>query len=522
MLEETSLPAGRDVSLWSGHSQTVLRGWVERLGITGSRAVVLYESDETVVKAISVPSAAGSAAACQAVRLALAESAPHDLSNHPHAIVPICADSCDRDSGSRFFVACTESDQRAQEAVEWLKGSGLRASGICPRSAVDVIGAAGIAISAASADGVVLGLCIGSGATAFAGVIGGRLALVRQVQFGTDRLVGALTRIMHASDGREIHLGPDAAARMLERIGIPEPDEDLDVAEGLTGRTILPLLQPVLQRFAVELKQTIRYGLGTGQGADLRLLVAGRGAVIPRLAESITARHGLDAQTAQDAEHAAVEIAWPSIAGLNLMPCCIVEARSARRWRRALWQGVALAAGVMAADTFSTRVTLADQRARLEGLADRAELSPEARDAVQREQALRESIGQARSLIADLVERVPAWDALLIALARRTPEDVRLTNIELTISDGAPRCLLSGVALAQDPPSNPGSLGTYLDALADVPIVADRQLGSTQRQEMDGVPTQRFEITLDVLPLPEPARLPETRLSWADPQEDGS
>ena len=52
---------------------------------------------------------------------------------------------------------------------------------------------------------------------------------------------------------------------------------------GLAGTQVVPLLQPVLQRFIVELRQSLRFGLNDNDRANLSLFITGPGSAVKGL-----------------------------------------------------------------------------------------------------------------------------------------------------------------------------------------------------------------------------------------------
>jgi Tfp pilus assembly protein PilN len=174
---------------------------------------------------------------------------------------------------------------------------------------------------------------------------------------------------------------------------------------------------------------------------------------------------------------------------------------------------VGAAAALIATDAVVTRMEVARVRTENAALNLRlraAEPSLQVRDQLMSE---RSGLAGARQRMATAMNPVVNWDAVLAALAERTPERVRLTELRLGVENGRPVCHLSGETLLGQSSER---LKGFLDALAAVPLVQECRMGAVQRTESPAGALQQFEMTMVLVDLPAGVVLPERVASVED------
>src|SRR5262249_38213525 len=152
-----------------------------------------------------------------------------------------------------------------------------------PADAAATIGAVASVRDKPASDTVCAGFYFGEHSSVLAAMMNGRLCFVRTLGLGVDALVDALTRPIRVRQGPEgfrprVTLERGAARDLLLAMGVPGPDVVVDPQRGIDGSAVLPLLQPVVQRICIEVKQSLRFGMEEAAGkAPVRLTIVGPG-----------------------------------------------------------------------------------------------------------------------------------------------------------------------------------------------------------------------------------------------------
>ncbi|MFM9996435.1 MAG: hypothetical protein ACKVU4_11625 [Phycisphaerales bacterium] len=497
-----------------GASSGALAGAVRELGAIGSPAWVVGASPDTVAGVFSCPVAAGRSGVWRAARLALIEASSQPDSA-PHAGVLLAVDrravngDSSRGSARQAHVLAAADSADAVECLwSWMGGAGLSPRGVIPESAVALASACRAALGPRgrqSGRGVAcLVMHVGERQTVLAAACAGRLRFVRQVALGLADLAAAFRRAGEADGAGGDEGASTEAMELLRSVGIPQRgDTGLDV-RGLSAGDVLPGLQPVLQRLAGEVRQSVRFGLVDGERDGVTLTLVGPGARVPRLAEVIATDTGVrpGATAGADATDRRTQLAAldPPLA---LVPAGERAARERRGVRRGVLVGVALAWLLVAADGVLTHLDARAGRRDLLALRTRRDGAArlESLDA-QASAAVGAVVGARERRRAALGQQVP-WDALLVEIARRLPPDVRLDGVELgyDVERAVARVRCSAAEIA--PGSAGRSMKAYADALGRLPLAAQVRLGSSQRiVGVDGPAVVVFDLAIDLIGLP--------------------
>jgi len=162
---------------------------------------------------------------------------------------------------------------------------------LIPAEAVSLADSVRLATAPTVADEVTALVWIGEHSTSLAVGVGSgadrRLLFVRTVNSGTESLAEVLCRPLRraraAAHAQIITLPHDAARKMLLAVASPRERPDPRPSEP-PGSSLLPHLQPVLQRLSIEIKQSLRFGVTEADRPKVRIRLAGPGAAIPGLA----------------------------------------------------------------------------------------------------------------------------------------------------------------------------------------------------------------------------------------------
>jgi Tfp pilus assembly protein PilN len=490
---------------------------VEGLGATGAEATLLYSGPTAATGVFSCPQGQGGASVMKAAGLALAEAAGFPLASNPHDLTRLATDKPNKAAATAaqgntlvataaqvHTLGVAETEASAQALSEWLTAAGLKPMVTVPIETPAVAAAADRAMELSAAGPVSLVFYAGEHGSVLAAAAAGQLKFVRQIALGTESLVEAMSREVRTSapDHAAVTLDASEAGALLFSVGVPRRDQVVDAARGINGDAILPLLQPTLQRVVVEVKQSLRFSLSEQEREQARLYGIGPGAAVPRLVELIAEQAGLKLEKSESTGNADGNIgAWVRRPlGVNLLPRSLSGQRMTTRLQRCLWAGVAAALALVAVDAVMTRTELSQlvsERTTLKGRLDAAKSSTEVQAKLIDAQA---GLASAKERMSARLDGSASWDAAMVMLSQKTPDSVRLSQVQFMMDNDQPVCKLSGQApLAEQGKS---TLQVYMDALAAVPIVKECKLGATTRGEESGDVVQNFEMTLVLVDLP--------------------
>lgn len=484
------------------------------LGAIGAKkalVTVLYQSPDTAVEIYSYPTDARSAVGAAA--LALADAVSFPLAENPSALCLLGRDGpCEKRQS--HVLGAADHAKSSESIVSWLERAGCRPLRIIPSDAV-MLASLYKRVMEHPEPGLTFVLHLGEHSSAFAAGDGEALQFVRRVDLGLEMLVEAMMRPIAARGARdaEVTLDRGEARELLFRMGVPKPEDVYDESRALTGADLLPAMQPVLQRYIVEAKQSMRFGLSDANRSRASLLITGPGAAVPGLDRVFTSE--LERPTIVCAQGEGFIPGMPGAPGtvlraaldggapaIDLLPSRVVERIAFSRIQSGLLVGSAAAAAILAMDAglaISTLNRVDTEMAAIEPAARQARLIAASRAEAE---AVALSVERTLAQIAEEMGARPHWRAFLLELSRSTPESVRLTEISADASQATAVCRLRGHAL------NPGGVETrdlitgYIESLTALPLVAGVEIGATQRIIMEGRDAQQFELAVSLVGSP--------------------
>lgn len=403
------------------------------------------------------------------------------------------------EEAQRTHLVVAFATESALEAIDAMaRRLGLRVAGSVPRRAW----LTSVGLSRAIAPSAVAGdvVCqLDSSLTVISAGTPGHLGYVRAVDLGYEALVFAWLRSWLGNAGGDA--SHDSASDELFALGLPDASR-LDGAEGLADRHRLASMQPVLQRYAAELKQTLRFGTAEAELAARRVLVTGAGAAIPGLPRVLAEAVDLPVEPLES--DGARVVARTGV----LEPLSVRVRRVRAGWSRLCWAGGAAAAAALAADIALTWNRLRETREWIDG-SEPTLAQIESSEGLAREAGT--IVGRIEAAVGLMSERagpdVP-WAALLADVARRTTDEVRLTELQAVVDRGVPVVSIAGVTVAASG-GEVDPVTRYIDALAGSAAVQRVELGATRVDRESEPPVQRF--TVRVFPIFAP-RLPRDLL----------
>jgi Tfp pilus assembly PilM family ATPase len=491
------------------------------LGVKSGSATVVYSAPGAVTGMTSCASSVGGAAAEQAALLALANVADFPLDDAPSDTCLVFSDKAakgDESAPQRHILASADAEQRTAAITEALEAANVRVDRLVPAEAVCLADAIRDATTSTDAEDVSAVVWIGEHSTAVAVGGPGRLHFVRAIATGIENLAQVLCRPLRPRepDAQPVLLPHDAARLLFLSVGVPAPDSILPLYPTLAGTSLLPHLQPLLQRLSIEIKQSLRFGVPEAQRTRVRIRLAGPGAAIPGLGDAISRLSGFpfvaaindahppDALDSSTGGTIAALLRCPSLT-LALMPTPTRQAFRLRRSRKALLAGAAIALAYVGYETVDCSLATSTAKARLDAL-NSALQSNEGPLAVRRVAlGAHQQIEEAESRIRRTLGAAPQWSSVMDAIAELTPAEVRLQSLDIKrdASPGVPSAVsLRALVRFDDVPDPAPLIRSYVVRIEKLPIIAGVRLGPTQRVPIAGHDSQVFDLMINPVSLP--------------------
>lgn len=492
-------------------SAGLLRDVVQELGVSGAAAVVVYHSPTQAVELVSVPLRSVSQARDAAV-LSGAESLPYSMSSAVCQALVLGRDA-GRGNQQTHALVTAERNDIAGALTEMVESAGLTVASATPTEAAILAKVVQVALKDRSAERG--WLYIGEMTSFFVVVGAGRLRVGRSISIGLNTLVASLTRpIRSQPQAAPIELSAETARQILFGQGM-KIDK---VAHGqieLSREQLMPLIQPVMQRLIVELRQSLRFGLNDEQRDRLEICVRGPGSSIPGLVDVVGTELGVKAT--RDPKHVAYDYRVPGSKGselldaisdrrlldrLNLLPRESADRQVTGRLRRWLWTGAAAAIMVIAFDTFRYHLAVSAARAESKQLETRATERQEYDVKRDRLVAAAEALQKLERAVTNEVGSRVDFSALMHELSRLTPKSVRLTTMSFRQTKLKTVGQITGYAFTLGGPSGDDRLEAFIDALKKSPLIEAVVLEKVNSGSLGGHVGRRFEAKFVALGVP--------------------
>ncbi len=491
-------------------SVPALQAVVDELGIEGAPTVVVYRSPTQSVELVSLPLRSATQARGAAL-LTGTESLPYSVRDALCEALVVGRDS-GRDEPQTHAVVAAERDDIAGAIVELVESSGLSFVSATPTDAVLLARIVRAALREKSADRG--WLYIGEMSSFFVVTGQGMLRVRRCINIGLQTIATSLTRpIRSRTGGDPIELSPEVARQILHSSGV-----NIDrVTHGpieLSRDQIMPLMQPVLQRYIVELRQSLRFGLSDEQRRRLSITVMGPGSAIPGLVDLIARELGV--QAASDPQQADYDYRVPGSEGselvdatsdrrllsnLNLQSRGTADRRRLGRLRRWLWTGAAAAIAMVAFDGFQSHLGLEQARQDVEDLVREATRMQEIEATRVRLVEAVEAMTTLQQIVVDQIGGHADLSAFMQELTHLTPESVRLTALSFRHDGDTTRGQLTGYAFAVEA-GGADRLEDFIEALKSSPLVEDVVLEKVNIGALHGRSGRRFDAHLIAISVP--------------------
>lgn len=503
-----------------------LKSFVDRQRLTGASATVVYDSPTASVNLIGVPAASG-AGATEAATLSCLDALPYSATA---AVMQAEVIGRDRSGDARqvHVLVAAERNDVAGAIVEAIEDAELKYLAASPIDALIMRRQAARALR--QADRTMGLLYIGEHSSHFVVGGAGRLDFERRLSFDLHAMESTIRRpVLRDSAGNSgvIELNAEDARRIVHCFGVPDRNAVVHEPIGLTGAQVIPLIQPLLQRLIVELRQSLRFGVSEKRRQEIPIEISGPGASVPGLAQTIGdelgvtididsawSKYGFEDVVSSGGEFERAIRRAADISRLNLQPNELAGRRRLQRLKKWLWTGAAAALAIIAID-------YAQYNARLENARDQANMLSISAGDIEALRATSEKLEETIGALTELDQRVTAetsesvsFRALFNELTRVTPPAVRLTSFNFNRVEDQLVGRVNGYVFDTAGDGGQGALTTFIDSLRASPLLADVRLGDVQIGTVDGAQGRRFDAELIAVAVPQ--RLIDAHLASAD------
>lgn len=476
---------------------------VQQLGVTGHSTVVLYTSPSQIVEltGFEVKSAKD---ACNAARLRCSGSMP--VSVHSTICESLCVGVDAHGSNRKFHtVAVAEREDVLRAIEEMVERAGLKFDYATPIAAVIT---KYMSARATSGKGSCRGmLYIGERTSCFLIAERGTIVFSRLINIGLESLVRSLTRTYHVdSNILNVDLDAERAREILHSCGVPSDDFVVPEEFGISAQQIIPMMQPVLQRLAVELRQSLRFGLTERQRQEISLVVTGPGSSLKGLSQCLG--HELELDITAESDYAMYDHKTPGAPGselidaigqlrtlndLRLLTESRAQARFSGRLRQWLWVGAAAAVAMIVLEGVGYEIQLKEARWQLQTL---EVLSGQFEKLEKSSTRLQETIVALKELdhcIFDEMGTGVDFQAGMNEISHITPSSIRFSKISLRNGYNNAVGSLTGYAFVDD--LGGIQLEKFMDRLRRSSLFDQVQLLNVQTGRYEGREVKRFDVS---------------------------
>lgn len=434
--------------------------------------------------------------AVAAARLAVADQFQGGTEGHPESAGVLAVEA---GAGRVHVLGCAEQDHVAETLADWIERAQLRVGRIVPARAAAIAEATRTLLNM-DEKGPVANVYIGAHFACIAAGRGQELALVRAIDLGYDALIEAMCRgHSHAREGvRSLQVRDDARDALLS-VGIPSRSRSFDPACGLVAERILPLIQPVLQRYVVEIRQTLRFALGETDMSRIRLVLSGPGAAITGLDEVIEASMDIEVELMPSCPRGEIDaMIRHGDVQIDLVSQKQVSRRSERTLRRMLAVGALAGAVAVGCDAVLTLSAISDLRSHIDANQIVVDEGRAYQDKLTRLERLSDRLARVEQELSVNIGRRADWAGVVQELGLLASERVRLTEFAGAFREGRPHAQIKGMAFAQAQGDKQDPLREFIGAVMNSPWAGEVEIGSTRTAQSDGRSAVVFALSAEV------------------------
>ncbi len=497
-----------------GDASKVVQTASRELGAVGASATVLYRNPTACADFSSV-SIKSSAQATESATLGCGDALTCSQDEAVTAAAIVARDNTGKEPQTHVVVAADHEDIVNAIAI-MVEAAGLKFEGASPIDAVVMAHFATQVHKKATKTSSYL--YVGESRSFFIIAEQGRLLFARPINLGTDALTTSLTRPVRTAKSEEpVELSHAVSQGILFQHGFPSRNQVVHEELNLTGSHVIPLLQPILQRFIVELRQSLRFGVVEEQRQELALTITGPGSAIPNFASLLASELRLTVQA--DESHTAFDFRTPdscgselmdaiedprTLAQLTLLPRRIAEARNSRRLRRCLLSGAAAALALTGVDTLLYQNRLETARAELATMQSQATDLQTLKATGEKLFATIGAMDKLESTIAKEMGFPTNIRALMQEVSRIMPEpegSVQLTGISLNLDKTKTLGRITGYAFEGNGAVR-SQLEPFIANLKQSPLFDEVVLFNVRTASITQMTAQQFEVNMLVVGVP--------------------
>jgi hypothetical protein len=455
--------------------EPVVRELVQRTGIRGSKVEVVVETKGGSVELLTLPVGYQESVTASEMRLRDGLGTTDILS----AAARVGGEGAGGKGPTTLLIA-GETTARIESLDHVLRSAGVipfRVVAARAHAMVSAVAQVGAMLPARAA----AVLWIGPSGTVLAGGAGAACTFARTLGAGYDALIDAVQRAASECTGIDAAASADA----LGTHGIPTRGSMM--GEGLPGDWVLPILQPVLQRLGIEIKQTLRFGLPEGEANRVEVVLAGEGSTIPRLATVLSALIETSTSVAEAASDDRAADLW-------FIPPARARAASKRRLVSAAALGLAAAGVAIGGDAWWSIRELASVRAEVRENVELLEQTEHDRADHERLASLTHELGRLDALAKGTLGPKPSWAAALAMLTQLGVSGMQIHEITGAGGGEEPTLTIKGLLPATG--EGDGSMLTVLHRLRGSPLAVQVRPGSTRLVESEDGRALYFTATV--------------------------
>jgi len=509
----------------------------------GTNALVLYHSPRSVAEVFSVPGAGNAAA--QAVELYLNQNLPGAGRNWLTTYHLIADGTSDEHGGIAGSFASTTSGaatgnvrttaltyadfaEDVDALAGWVRRAGLNIAGVMPTKAAMLRAGLQPPYTTDEQPGNHVDavpqvfIHLGEHAMTLTAWQGSRLLLARCADVGYSLLIDAVyssAKSLAKSD----HLTREYATRTLFAAGLPQRDQMMDDALKLSGESVLPLSQPALQRYLVEVRQTLRFGMIESDVARAQVHLVGPGAGIPGLADALSTMLELNIAVADYTSKPGESLGDEQVGDLALalqlrnvhgwfIPGTVQVSQASRRMATSVRAGAMSAALILAALATKSYVSERALRTVFADLQQQSETIDAQAAARKMAQQKSQDLEAVLSISNASIGARPNWHAVLAMLSTDMPAGAELLDVSSDYtsaeSKGAPTISLRG-RTRQHANRTADPVSSFLDALNRSPLVESARVVSSRTEPTSGEREFMLSVVLKAINVPGIVETPE-------------
>ena len=253
-------------------------------------------------------------------------------------------------------------------------------------------------------------------------------------------------------------------------------------------------MAPALQRIGIDIKQTIRFGIGSNQALD-NMYIYGPGAAIPSITKAIGEHLELHMHLAPGADTYEPQ----KVGGVGSVESNLVNATTTfdgllpgiakdevvrKKLGRAVLAGCAVAALAMGAEFTYSSLQQQQWHQGMQQIGQRLQAVNEFEQDCQAANQIASMIGDLSALVEEQAGSTSNWVEPLAGLSEAVSEGVRLLEMRGENVDSKPCMIINGLAVHESS-RGPGSvLENFVEKVGRVEQVSSVQLGATTRVDL--------------------------------------